>query len=48
MYEDSFKRNYRKWRCSYRGKGIRGWENHVEYVEDWLESSLNYLKDYYC
>ncbi len=47
-YKESFKRNYRKWKCSYRGEGIKGWEKHVDFVECWLKSSLNNLKSYYC
>lgn len=47
-YEKSFERNFRKWKCSYRGKGIGGWDDHVEFVEEWLESSLKNMKKNYC
>ena len=47
LYRESFERNYWKWRCSYRGKGIRGWENHVDFVKEWLFSSLDHIKEYY-
>ena len=46
-YSKSFKRNYWKWRCSYRGKGIIGWKNHVDFVKEWLVLSLDNIKEYY-